>query len=89
MAKNPFSPSNNVVKKPNRNAFDLSFTNHVTGSIGTLIPVLCKEVLPGDTFKIDSALGLRFMPLAFPIQSKCRAHIHFFYQLFCHIIKTD
>lgn len=80
MAKNPFSPSNNVVNKPNRNAFDLSFTNHVTGSIGTLIPVLCKEVLPGDTFKIDSALGLRFMPLSFPIQSKCRAHVHFFYQ---------
>nr|DAS73481.1 MAG TPA: Major capsid protein [Microviridae sp.] len=80
MAKNPFSPSNNVINKPNRNAFDLSFTNHVTGSLGTLIPVLCKEVLPGDTFKIDSALGLRFMPLAFPIQSKCRAHVHFFYQ---------
>lgn len=80
MSKNPFSPSNNLVNKPKRNAFDLSFTNHVTGSIGTLIPVLCKEVLPGDTFKIDSALGLRFMPLSFPIQSKCRVNVHFFYQ---------
>lgn len=77
---NPFKPSNSVVNKPKRNSFDLSHTNHLTFRFGQLIPVLCEEVLPGDTFKIDAALGLRFMPLAFPIQTKCRAHVHFFYQ---------
>jgi hypothetical protein len=80
MPKNPFSANKNAVNKPNRNAFDLSFSNHLTLNFGQLIPVMCKEVLPGDTFKIDSALGLRFMPLTFPIQTKCRAHVHFFYQ---------
>lgn len=80
MAKNPFSPNKSFVNKPNRNAFDLSFSNHLSFSFGQLVPVMCKEVLPGDSFKIDSALGLRFMPLAFPIQTKCRAHVHFFYQ---------
>lgn len=77
---NPFKPTNSVVNKPKRNSFDLSFSNHLTFNFGQLIPCLCKEVLPGDTFKIDSALGLRFMPLAFPIQTKVRAHVHFFYQ---------
>ncbi|QXN75212.1 major capsid protein [Microvirus mar43] len=77
---NPFKPSNSVVNKPKRNSFDLSRTNHLTFNFGQLIPVMCEEVLPGDTFKIDAALGLRFMPLAFPIQTKCRASVHFFYQ---------
>ena len=80
MAFNPFKPSSTPVDKPNRNAFDLSFTNHITGNFGVLYPVLCKETLPGDTFEIESALGLRFMPLAFPIQTKCKAYVHFFYQ---------
>lgn len=77
---NPFKPSNSVVNKPKRNSFDLSHSNHLTFRFGQLIPALCEEVLPGDTWKIDAALGLRFMPLAFPIQTKCRAHVHFFYQ---------
>ncbi|WGL30969.1 major capsid protein [Dipodfec virus UOA04_Rod_611] len=77
---NPFKPDNSAVDKPKRNSFDLSFSSHLTFNFGQLIPVMCKEVLPGDTFKIDAALGLRFMPLAFPIQTKCRAHVHFFYQ---------
>lgn len=80
MAFNPFKPSASPIDKPNRNAFDLSFSNHVTTNFGTLLPVMCKETLPGDTFEIDSALGLRFMPLAFPIQTKCKAYVHFFYQ---------
>lgn len=80
MPKNPFSPSNSAVNKPNRNAFDLSFSNNVTFNEGELIPVMCKETLPGDTFEIDSALALRFLPLSFPIQTKMRAHVHFFYQ---------
>lgn len=63
----------------NRNTFDLSFANHLSLKIGQLTPVFCKEVLPGDSFKIDSAFGLRFAPLAFPLQSKLHATLHYFY----------
>ncbi|WGL30907.1 major capsid protein [Dipodfec virus UOA04_Rod_504] len=80
MAKNPFKANQNVVNKPKRNAFDLSFTNNLTFNFGELIPVMCVETLPGDSFNFDSAMALRFMPLSFPIQTKCRAHVHFFYQ---------
>lgn len=73
--------SKNHVPDPNvkRNTFDLSFQNNLTMQLGKLYPCFCKEVLPGDTFKIDTAFGLRFMPLVFPVQTKMRADVHFFY----------
>lgn len=77
---NPFKPTTSVVNKPNRNAFDLSHSYHMTCNMGQLIPALCLETLPGDSFEIDSAAALRFMPLSFPIQTKCKFYAHFFYQ---------
>ena len=73
--------SKNHVPDPNvkRNTFDLSHQNNLTMQIGKLYPCFCQEVLPGDTFKIDTAFGLRFMPLVFPIQTKMRADVHYFY----------
>lgn len=75
---NPFK-SKPPVQKPNRNAFDLSFANNLTMEFGKLYPVMCKEVIPGDTFDIDTTFGLRFMPLQFPVQTRMRADLHFFY----------
>lgn len=74
-----FNKQNQPVHKPKRNTFDLSYQNNLTMQMGRLYPCFCKEVLPGDTFEIDTAFGLRFMPLAFPIQTKIRADVHYFY----------
>lgn len=74
-----FNKSNLPNPEVKRNTFDLSFQNNLTMQFGRLYPCFCKEVLPGDTFEIDTAFGLRFMPLAFPIQTKIRADVHFFY----------
>lgn len=74
-----FNKSNQPEVKIGRNTFDGSFASSGTYRFGGLYPILCKEVLPGDTFHIDTAFGLRFMPLAFPIQTKIRADIHYFY----------
>lgn len=62
-----------------RNVFDGSFQNNLTMDIGGLYPVFCKEVIPGDSFKITPTFGLRFMPLVFPIQTRLQANLHFFY----------
>lgn len=75
---NPFKSKPPVVK-PNRNPFELSFANNLTMEFGKLYPVLCKEVVPGDTFEIDTTFGLRFMPMYFPVQTRMRADLHFFY----------
>lgn len=74
-----FNKSNQPKVEIGRNTFDLSFQNNATFQLGKIYPVMCKEVLPGDTFEIDTAFGLRFMPLAFPIQTKMRADVHYFY----------
>lgn len=76
---NIFTQSRGFNEKVKRNNFDLSFQNHLTMKFGTLYPVFCKEVVPGDSFKIDTAFGLKFMPMVFPVQSGMRAHMHFFY----------
>lgn len=80
MAQNPFKQNKDFEQNPNRNSFDLSFTNNLTMNFGGLYPVMCKPVIPGDYFNIRAAFALRFMPLLFPVQTRCRAHIHFFYQ---------
>lgn len=76
---NIFSKTNNFVDKPNRNTFDLSFQNNATFEFGKLYPVLCKEVLPGDSFNIDATFGLKFMPFYWPVQTRMKANLHFFY----------
>lgn len=78
MARNPFKQTPPALD-PKRNSFDLSFSNNLTMKIGKLIPVMCKEVIPGDSFEIDANFGLRFMPTYFPIQNRVRADLHFFY----------
>ena len=75
---NPFKEKQ-PVQQPNRNSFDLSFDNNLTTTFGKLVPVFVKEVIPGDSFEIDTQFGLRMMPTVFPVQSKVRADIHFFY----------
>lgn len=74
-----FSKSQGPANDVKRNAFDGSFENHVTFNFGQNVPVLCKEVMSGDTFEIDSAFGLNFMPTVFPVQSKINASLHYFY----------
>lgn len=76
---NPFSKTNNFVKQPKRNVFDLSFQNNSTFNLGALYPVMCKEVMPGDSFKIDPTFSLKFMPMTFPVQTRMNANLHFFY----------
>lgn len=74
-----FRKDDNFTDKPNRNPFDMSYQNNLTTKFGVLKPVYCQEVLPGDTFKIKPTMAMRFMPQVFPVQTRMRSHLHFFY----------
>lgn len=76
---NIFRLDDNYVDKPKRNVFDLSFQNNLTLKMGKLIPVMCKEVLPGDSFKIDTRFGLKYLPQVFPVQTRQRASVKYYY----------
>ena len=74
-----FSRTNEVNNHPKRNTFPLSFQNNLSGKFGVLYPCLVQEVMPGFTFKSKPTFALEFMPTAFPVQTRMRARMHFFY----------
>lgn len=74
-----FSKQQNVSNPVKYNTFDGSFSNHLTLPFGALVPCFVKEVVNGDKFRIRASFGLNFLPTLFPIQSKVKADLQFFY----------
>lgn len=74
-----FARTNEVNNHPKRNTFPLSFQNNLSGKFGVLYPCLVQDVMPGFTFKAKPTFALEFMPTAFPVQTRMRARMHFFY----------
>ena len=69
------------VKTPNvpLNKFDLSFENLLSAGMGKLYPILCKEMLPGDRFRVKSDVLIRVMPMTSPVYGNLKAYIHYFF----------
>lgn len=68
-----------MVKKPQHSRFDLSHDVKTSADFANLQPVLCKDTLPGDTWKISSELFLRAMPLVSPVMHNVNAYIYHFF----------
>lgn len=79
MSENPFTKFQKYVDRPGRSSKDLSYDVNGTYRIGTLTPVGLWEVNPGDSFKIRSAFGLKFLPMPFPVQTRMRANLYYYY----------
>lgn len=47
--------------------------------MGQLIPVLCEEMVPSDTFKIGNQIILRFQPLIAPIMHEINVYVHYYF----------
>lgn len=65
--------------KTSRNGFDLSFKKNFTAKVGELLPVAVKEVLPGDTFKIDLKSFTRTQPINTAAFARIREYYDFFF----------
>jgi hypothetical protein len=48
-------------------------------NMGQLIPFVCEEVLPGDTWKMSTESLVRFAPLVAPIMANVQVYTHFFF----------
>lgn len=75
---NIFKQSQDINNRPNRNNFDESFQVHGTYKPGVIYPVAVIPTVPGDSFRIKIDYGLKFMPLAFPVQTRMRVIFHVF-----------
>lgn len=61
------------------NRFDLSFDRIGTFKMGKLYPIVCKEMLPGDRFRVRTDSLVRTMPLSSPAFGRLRMYIHYFF----------
>lgn len=68
-----------LVPRPKSSRFDLSHDVKTSGSFGTLIPIMCRDMLPGTTFKMQQEVFLRAMPLVTPVMHNVNCYVHNFY----------
>lgn len=77
--RNPWRMQDGPDNKINRNNFPMSFQYNGTFKYGKIYPIGLIRTIPGASYQIDSTLALSFMPTSFPIQTRQRAYVHFFY----------
>ena len=65
--------------KTSRNGFDLSFKKNFTAKAGELLPVMVKEVLPGDSFNINLKSFTRTQPVNTAAFARMREYYDFFF----------
>lgn len=62
-----------------RSSFDMSHTHKTTFNAGDLIPLDWQEVLPGDTFSVDTSLVARMTTPIFPVMDNCYLDYYYFF----------
>lgn len=62
-----------------RSSFDRSFGHKTTFDAGQLVPFYVDDVLPGDTFNLDSTVFARLNTPAFPVMDNMYLDTHFFF----------
>ena len=62
-----------------RSSFDMSHTHKTTFNAGDLIPVDWQEVLPGDTFSVDTSFVARMTTPIFPVMDNCYLDYYYFF----------
>jgi hypothetical protein len=67
------------VNRPKSSVFDLSHERKLTLNMGELIPIYMDEILPGDKFKVNTEILIRFHQMIAPIMHRIDATIHYFY----------
>lgn len=63
----------------NRSVFDLTHERKLSCDMGKLIPIMCEEVVPGDSFKVKTEMLIRIAPMLAPVMHRMNAFTHFFF----------
>ena len=65
--------------KPNKNKFNLSREVKMTGNMGNLYPAFIQDVVPGDSFKVNTQQMVRFSPLLAPMMHRVDFKMDYFF----------
>lgn len=78
MAQNVFDSTLDVNNQIKVNTFDWSHANNLTTQIGRVTPIFCELVPSKGSVRVNPRMGLQFMPMVFPIQTRMKARVAFF-----------
>lgn len=67
------------LKRPRRNVFNLSYESKLTVNAGELVPIICKPVVPGDKFRVNTEMLVRLAPLVAPMMHRVNVFTHYFF----------
>lgn len=67
------------VEVPRLSGFDKSFMNLYTAQVGTLVPALCDELMPGSIVDLDMAASVSLPPLASDTFMRCSLKVECFF----------
>lgn len=67
------------MKRPRRNAFNLSYESKLSLNMGELVPIMCMPVVPGDKFRVKTESLVRLAPLVAPMMHRVNVFTHYFF----------
>lgn len=67
------------IKAPSRNKFDLSHERKFSFNMGDLVPIMCQEIVPGDSFQVRAEMMMRLAPLLAPVMHRVNVKMDFFF----------
>lgn len=67
------------INRPKRTKFDGGHEVKLSTNFAALTPILCEPVVPGDVFRCNTEMFLRFAPLVAPIMHRINVFTHFFF----------
>lgn len=62
-----------------RSVFDRSHSHKTSFNVGELVPIMCEEILPGDTVQIQTAKVVRLQTLLTPIMDNVYMDTYYFF----------
>lgn len=78
MAKSVLQKSLSIAH-PDRNAFDVGYTNKFTSSLGMLLPCYVRECNPNEHYRINPRMLCRSMPMNSAAFIQCTQNVEFYF----------
>lgn len=67
------------IKNPKKSKFDLSHERKFSFNMGELIPILVQDVMPGDSFRVNTEQMMRLAPMIAPMMHRVNVYMHYFF----------
>lgn len=66
-------------RRVKRSKFHMNHEVKTTARFGEITPIMCQEVLPGDTWKLQTEQFIRFAPTLAPVMHRVNSFLHYYF----------